>query len=218
MNLAKSDEIKVTNLQPEPQTAPKAQVHHGQKSPFTVEDVTTIRASRVLDRPRDRALFELAISSALRASDLLSLRVADVKDAAGVIRETAAIAQRKTGKPVRFIIAPAARAALSAHIAAAGLEPSAYLFTALRRRVAKPLTVEAFRQLVKAWADAAGHRDVSRYAAHSTRRTLAVRIYSETGDVAKVSKVLGHRSTGPTLTYLGVDENAALATALEYAL
>ena len=198
--------------------AKKSQVRpYGQKAPFSRGDVAAVRARLALGS-RDRALFELAISSALRAGDLLGLRAGDIQDGAGSIRSRAQLGQHKTGKSVLVNITPPAQEALAAHIDAAKLTSSAYLFTARRRRVAKPLTVEAFRQLVKGWADIAGHRDVSRFAAHSTRRTLASVIYAETKDVAAVRHVLGHSSTAATSHYLGVDVDAALDIARKHAL
>ncbi len=198
--------------------AKKSQVRpYGQKAPFSRLDVTAIRGRLALGS-RDRALFELAISSALRASDLLGLRVGDVQDGSGAVRTRAQLGQHKTGRGVLVNITPPAQEALAAHIDAAKLTSSDYLFTAHRRRVAKPLTVEAFRQLVKSWADIAGHRDVSRFAAHSTRRTLASVIYAETKDVAAVRHVLGHSSTAATSHYLGVDVDAALDIARKCAL
>jgi integrase/recombinase XerD len=197
--------------------AKKSQVRpYGQKSAFSPADVAAIR-HRLPPGTRDRALFELAICTALRASDLLCLRVSDVQDAAGVIRARITVGQRKTRKGVPVNLAPAAEA-LKAHIEDAKLLPDAPLFSAHRRRVAKPMTVEAFRQLVKRWADMAGHRDVSRYAAHSTRRTLAAAIYARKKDVASVRHVLGHSSTAATAHYLGIDVDAALDVALECAL
>ena len=187
----------------------------GQKLPFTVADITAIRASRVLSAPRDRALFELAVSTGLRASDLLALRVAEVTDATGAVLSEARARQRKTDKPVAFNVSPLARDALRAHIEANALPPHAPLFYAHRRRHARPLSREAFRHMVKAWADAAGNRDTSRYAGHTTRRTLAVLVYQRTRNVAAVSKLLGHSSLRHTTAYLGVDEAAALAIARE---
>jgi integrase len=196
----------------------KSQVRpYGQKAPFSRGDVEAIRA-RLKVGSRDRCLFELAICSALRAGDLLGLRVGDIQDGSGAIRTRANLGQRKTGKGVLVNITPPAQEALAAHIETAELTPSSYLFTAHRRRLAKPLTVEGFRQLVKGWADVAGHRDVSRFAAHTTRRTLAAVIYSETRDIAAVRHVLGHGSTAATSHYLGVDVDAALAIARRHAL
>jgi integrase len=190
----------------------KLKVAYGQKAPFTVEDVEKIRASRVLAKAlRDRALFELSLSSALRSCDLLALTVADVTDGTGGVLEQARTRQRKTGKPVRFNISERAREALKAHIEAAGLAPADHLFTAARRHAKRPLTSQAFKMLVRSWADAAGYTDTARFAGHTTRRTPAVHVYNRTRDVAAVSKALGHSSLRHTADYLGVSDEAALA-------
>ena len=52
---------------------------------------------------RDLALFNLAIDSKLRASDLVRLKVEDVCSGP-VVRDRAIITQLKTGRPVQFEI------------------------------------------------------------------------------------------------------------------
>jgi integrase len=146
------------------------------------------------------------------------LTVSDVTDGNGGILERARARQRKTHKHVCFNIVPAAQVALRVHIAAWDLAPHDYLFTAARRKCKRPLTSQAFRNLVRRWADAAGHRDTSRFAGHTTRRTLAVAIYNKTRNVAAVSRVLGHSSLHHTQNYLGVSDEAALTIARDCAL
>ena len=65
------------------------------------------------DRLRDRALFDLAINSKLRGCDLVKLKIGDMVGG-GQIRHRAMVVQQKTGKPVQFEIAEAARASLLA--------------------------------------------------------------------------------------------------------
>lgn len=190
---------------------------YGQKAPFTVADVEAVRRSRALgNNVRDRALFEIALSSALRGSDLVRLRVDDVQDAAGVIRREALIRQQKTAKVVRFVISEPARAALRVHIDANSLTSANYLFTAARLRARRPLSVHAFRTIVKGWADAAGYRDVTRFGAHSMRRSKATRIYHETKDIEAVKHLLGHTSLSVTERYLGVSKEKALEVSRQY--
>jgi hypothetical protein len=68
-----------------------------QKPPLKLKDIWAIRITlKVAQRPRDLALFNLALDSKLRGCDLLRLRVDDVALAGGV-RSRATIVQRKTG-------------------------------------------------------------------------------------------------------------------------
>ncbi len=67
----------------------------GQKRPFKLRDVWAIRF--YLDRHkhlRDRALFDLAIDSKLRACDLFKIRLGDLMSA-GSFRDRATIIQQK---------------------------------------------------------------------------------------------------------------------------
>lgn len=84
------------------------------------------------------------------------------------------------------------------------------LFTAARLHARRPLSVHAFRALVKRWADAAGYRDVSRFGRHSTRRSKATRIYRETRDIEAVKHLLGRTGLGVTKRYLSVSQERAL--------
>lgn len=188
-------------------------IAYGQKAPFTADDVTAIRKSRVLSSTRDRALFELAISSALRSGDLLSLTVSDVTNANGDVLRDVRKVQEKTGGAVRFNVSEAAREALEVHIKHHSIAPDQPLFFASRLKARRPMTTRAFQALVKTWADAAGYRDTSLFAGHSMRRTMPCHAYAHSRDVVAVAKLLGHSTLRYTTTYLNVDESAALAVA-----
>lgn len=206
-----------------------------QKAPFSAADVLTIRAAlmRRCDKGatqavRNLAMFELAVSSGLRVSDLLSLRVGDLVDANGRIRETGTVAQKKTarkapkgsnrkakqGKTVSFNVSAAARAALSP--ITEGRDAAAYVFEG---DAGRPVHADTFRRLVKDVAENILGRDANDFSCHSTRRTLASHIYRATGgDVAQCAKLLGHATTNATLVYLGVDTATALASARAHEL
>ena len=52
-------------------------------------------------RKRDLAMFNLAVDSKLKGSDLIRLKIDDVS-AGGTIRDRATVIQKKTGRPVQF--------------------------------------------------------------------------------------------------------------------
>lgn len=160
---------------------------------------------------RDLALFETAISTLLRASDLVTLKIAEVTGQNGAIAETITLVQKKTGATNVVPLTQAARTALAAHIAEKALAPDAYLFTnASNSGIGRPLSTTAFRTLAKQWADLAGYTDVRRFSGHSLRRTRAAIIYRETRDIVACACLLGHSSTAHTETYLGVGQDEAL--------
>lgn len=81
----------------------------GQKRPLLPRQVWSIRVRLEMSASaRDLALFNLAIDSKLRASDLVHLKVEDVCSGP-VVRDRAVIIQLKTGRPVQFEITEVTR-------------------------------------------------------------------------------------------------------------
>ena len=73
----------------------------GQKSPFTMQEIWSIRMRlQTIGNRRDLALFNLAIDSKLRGCDLVRLRVSDVASG-GEILSRATVRQRKTKRAAR---------------------------------------------------------------------------------------------------------------------
>ena len=99
----------------------------GQKRPLLPRQVWSIRVRLEMSgSARDLALFNLAIDSKLRASDLVRLKIADVCSGA-LVRDRGVVVQQKTGRPVQFEITPATREALQAWIKKAELKPDDFL-------------------------------------------------------------------------------------------
>src|SRR5271155_3250070 len=100
----------------------------GQKRPLKPKEVWTIRVRLQLERRgRDLALFNLAIDSKLRGSDLVRLRVNDVCNG-GRVQDRATVIQRKTGRPVQFEITEQTRAAIREWLDGTALTANQYLF------------------------------------------------------------------------------------------
>src|ERR1022692_4154675 len=84
----------------------------GQKRPLKPKDVWAIRVRLELSgKPRDLALFDLAIDSKLRACDLVRLKIQDVY-VGDRARERSTVIQKKTNRAVQFEITGQTRVAL----------------------------------------------------------------------------------------------------------
>jgi len=88
------------------------------------------------------ALFNLAIDSKLRGSDLVSLRVRDVFQGS-VLSSRAIVMQRKTQRPVQFEITEVTRESLAAWVARSDLRSSSFLFPGASR--GEPSVASAIR-------------------------------------------------------------------------
>jgi len=81
----------------------------GQKRPLLPRQVWSIRVRLEMSASaRDLALFNLAIDSKLRASDLVRLKV-DVVCSGRLVRDRGVVIQKKTGRPVQFEITEVTR-------------------------------------------------------------------------------------------------------------
>ena len=180
----------------------------GQKRPLKPKDVWSIRARLEIDgRERDLALFNLAIDSKLRASDLVSLRVEDVQ-IGGRARERATIIQQKTARPVQFELTDGTRKAIQVWLIHHG-SGAGFLFPS-RARGQSHLSTRQYARLVHGWVTDAG-LDSPAYGTHSMRRTKAAQIYRKTGNLRAVQLLLGHRKLESTVRYLGIEVDDALS-------
>ena len=171
----------------------------GQKPPLRPKDVWAIRVRlQIAPRPRDLALFNLAIDSKLRGCDLVALQVDDVA-LGGRVRGRALVLQRKTNRPVQFELTDQTREALEIWIRVGQLRPAGPLFPS-RRSSARSITVRHYARLVDAWLGFAG-LDPAGYGTHSLRRTKAARSTGAPATSARCSSFWATaRSRAPFVT------------------
>lgn len=184
----------------------KRQKLRGQMAPFSRDSLQLIRASmKAKGAIRDLALLNLGVDSMLRCGDLLALRVADVRDWQGRIKETFPVLQRKTGEPVLVILTPRTREALAHLISSEDKWTDDHLFSRSGDPHGPAISAVRFRKLVKAWCVTA-HLDPARHSGHSLRRTKSTVVYRETRHIEACRQMLGHRTVSATAAYLGVAE------------
>ena len=181
----------------------------GPKPPLNPRHIWAIRTRLDLDhRVRDLAMFNCAIDSKLRGSDLVKLTVADVCTAGGV-RSRTAVVQKKTGRPVPFEITEPTREALSAWLARRGQRDDSWLFPS-RTLAGQHLGTRQYARLVDRWVGMIG-LDPGSYGTHSLRRTKVALVYRRTGNLRACQLLLGHTKLESTVRYLGIEVDDALA-------
>ena len=180
----------------------------GQKPPLKPKEVWAIRIRlQIQGKPRDLALFNLAIDSKLRSCDLVALQVSDIVTG-GSVRDRAVIVQKKTGRPVQFELTEQTRESIQAWIAQQSLGDSGYLFPS-RVHVRPHLSTRQYARIVNHWVSSIG-LDPHKYGTHSMRRTKAALIYKKTGNLRAVQLLLGHTKLESTVRYLGIEVDDAL--------
>ena len=185
-----------------------------QKKPLTAKQTKTL-SKLLMDTPRDRALFHVGIDSMLRSSDLRHLKVGDVTDSKGIVREECSITQQKTKKTVTFTLSETTCEALQTWIEFSGKGSGEYLFSSRTKNYAskalkeQPISQTQYQRLVKRWLEPLNIA-TDNYSTHSLRKTKASAIYDATKNVEAVRQLLGHASVAATSAYLGIEQAKAL--------
>ncbi len=182
----------------------------GQKRPLLPRQVWSIRVRLEMSASaRDLALFNLAIDSKLRASDLVRLKVEDVCSGS-VVRDRGVVIQKKTGRPVQFEITEVTRQSVERLLA---VHPSVdgYLFLS-RTSGRSHISARQYARIVHRWIGNIGLDDRG-FGTHSLRRTKVAQLYRKTGNLRAVQLLLGHAKIESTVRYLGVEVDDALRLA-----
>lgn len=148
--------------------------------------------------PRDHLLFVMGINNGLRISDLLSLKVKDVRGLkqGGILR----IKEKKTGKDNVLGINKAVHKALKRYLDEAKPADEEYLF---RSRKGGALDKRSVHRLVNKWADDAGVK--GKFGTHTLRKTFGYMHRTKCGTGFEVlARRFNHSSPAVTMRYLGI--------------
>lgn len=145
---------------------------------------------------RDYMLFVLGINTGLRISDLLDLKVQDVKDKTHII-----LTEQKTGKIKRFMINGQLKQDIDKYIDNMG--DNEYLFQS-QKGYNKPISrVQAYRILNKA-AENIGLEEIG---THTLRKTFGYWHYKQYKDIALLQELFNHSAPSVTLRYIGINQD-----------
>lgn len=160
-------------------------------------------------RFRDLLLVVVGINTALRASDLLKLRIGDFVNEQGQIQPRFWIREEKRGKRQEVVINDSIRAALAEYLAAyPGIEadPSHYVFFNARSgSYHEPIRRgQAWKLIAGLCADVGlrGH-----FGTHSLRKTWGYHARLSGVDLALIMHKLNHTSLAYTKRYLGITDD-----------
>jgi integrase len=193
----------------------------------SLKDIRKITAN-LTGHPRNLALFVVGINTNFRASDLLKIKVGDVRDLK--VGDHFASREQKTGKSRITTLNQSAYDVIQALLAteemakAANGEP---LFQSRkgktrveivkndkvsRQPLDKELTVKSLHLLVKEWC---GHLK-GNYGSHTLRKTFGYIHRTELGtDIPTLMEMFNHATQKQTLAYLGIQPEEIKAAYLK---
>lgn len=158
------------------------------------DKVKQIMDSLKVENMRNAIMFGLGVYCGFRISDILNLKVKDVRK-----RWNLKIVQQKTGKVITIPLNRDLKKLID--IYTENMEDSEYLIKS--RKGNKAISrVQAYRIM----REIAEHFKIDNLGCHSTRKTFAYWLYLDNKkDIGLVQKALGHKSSATTLAYIGMD-------------
>ena len=166
------------------------------------KDIKTLK-ELLRDKPRDYCLFTLGINTALRASDLLRIKVKDVRALKPM--DELELKETKTKKHRRLTLNASCIDAITKLLESTPFQDDDFLFRSKRPHVNSPdkqvLTVSSMNRLVKDWCKKIHLK--GNFGAHTLRKTFGYhqRVRFNT-PIPELMQVLNHASQRQTLEYL----------------
>lgn len=162
------------------------------RNPTLVEDIANYIKK---NNERNYILFMCGIYTGLRISDILSLKISDVKN-----KNYISLKEQKTKKQKTFKINPILKKELINYTY--DKDPDDYLIKS-RETYNKPLTRSmAYKILQKA----AEKFSLERIGCHTLRKTFGYHFYQQTKDIVTLMKIFNHSHHSVTLRYIGIEQ------------
>ncbi len=156
------------------------------------------------NKPRNYLLFVAGVNLALRISDLLSLRVKDILDKQGNIKEFIHLKEKKTKRQVKIKLNNTVKEALNYFLDKARVtDPEQYLFKSERGNRALD-RIRAWG-LIQKWTKEVG-LESERYGTHTLRKTWGYQARKQGVSIEKINEKLGHKSVIVTKRYIGISQ------------
>lgn len=144
---------------------------------------------------RNYIMFYIGIYSGLRISDVLRLRVGDVKN-----KDSINIREKKTRKQKIYTINPLLKKEIKSYCEGKSL--SEFLIKS-REGDNRPLSRVRAYQIIKDVGDVFG---IPNLGTHTMRKTFGYHHYTQYKDVVMLQKIFNHASPAITLKYIGYEQ------------
>lgn len=182
---------------------------------FKLEFVQPIRDKKKIDtikkillskNVRDYCLFTLGINSGLRISDLLNLKIKDIIDFNGKIRDRITIREKKTNKTKDFPISDVARKAITEYLKIRKVEFDEPFFLSKKQNNGKAsLQRDQAYKIINKVAREIGITE--KIGTHTLRKTFGYHAYKSGVAIEVMQKLFNHSSPSTTLRYIGITQD-----------
>ena len=146
-------------------------------------------------------MFRIGVTSGLRISDILNLKVKDIK------KERIDVVEKKTGKTRTFKLKSKTKELCMDFIEANNLKDNDYIIYSNKKDSEgniKPISRQQAHHVLNLVAKKLGIEDVG---THTLRKTYGYHHYMQNKDVVALQKAFNHSAPSTTLAYIGIDQD-----------
>ena len=169
-----------------------------------------ISKDKTANASRNLLLWIIGTNTGLRISDILKLKLKDVIDNKGEVRELLELVEQKTKRPRAIEIRPPVKREIEKFLKDTGAyDLNEYLFKDRRKGkedLNKPITRVRAWQMINDWGRKAGV--TYRIGTHTLRKVFGTFAFKAGIDLVYISEELGHRNVEVTKRYLGITKEA----------
>ncbi len=158
---------------------------------------------------RDYFLFAFGINSGLRISDIVGLRVMDVRNT-----DHLQVKEKRTEKIRKIRMTGALKQEIEKYTRQ--MADSDFLFPSRKGKGTSPIGRETAWRIVNSAARACGIRGA--IGTHTMRKTFGYHFYKQTKDVAMLQQIFGHSAPSVTLRYIGFTDDMVNQAFEEFSL
>lgn len=145
---------------------------------------------------RDYVMYMFGIYTGLRISDILKLRVRDVK-----WQDYIYMREKKTGKEKRIKINDTLKKIINHYVS--NKKDYEYLIKS-KKSPNKPISRQQAYNILSEAAQAFGIKNIG---THTLRKTWGYHAYQQTHDVVTIQEILNHSDPSVTLRYIGINQD-----------
>lgn len=166
------------------------------------EDIQKMKTALLRQSYRNYMIFELGIHIGRRISDILKMKVGDIRGKTHI-----SIDEDKTGKIIPLVVNETVYNEVMEYCK--NMDDDEYLFPSKKRNDKDEPDCKGHTPVgrIQVWNDikaAAEECGLGELGTHSIRKTFGYHFYKQTGDIAMLQKIFGHRSPMDTLRYIGI--------------
>jgi integrase len=164
-----------------------------------IEKIYQIKRLLYQHSKRDYLFFVFGINTGLRISDLLQVRVKDIRKD-GTLEEFLT----PSNTNVSFYLNQTVRSTLTDYLTHCHLSEDDYLFKS--RKNDQPITRQQAYRIINKAAQEAGIR--GRIGTHTLRKTFGYHAYKKGIALSILQKIYNHSTPSETLNYIGIDKHS----------